>query len=77
MLQHTFTLALSIEPEQLKRFYRGDATQIVATAQEGVSIAFPAEAVRPFVTATGVHGDFVLTTDAQFRLLSIYPRLLS
>jgi hypothetical protein len=62
-----FEFHLSISPEDYLAYYRGTAHQVVARCANGLVIQFPASLLKPFVTAAGIHGDFVLNCDENFR----------
>lgn len=52
---------LSIPPESYLDYYRGAARQVLARCPDGTAVQFPAALLKPFVTAAGIRGDFVLT----------------
>ncbi len=62
-----FEFHLSISPDTLLYYYRGAAQQVAARTHDGVSVRFPASLLKKFVTEAGVHGEFVLTCDDDFR----------
>ncbi|MHB8948889.1 MAG: DUF2835 family protein [Rhodoferax sp.] len=62
-----FEFHLSISPERYLNYYRGTVKQVHVRCANGVSIQFPASLMTQFVTAAGIHGDFVLTCDENFK----------
>ncbi|MEM7378131.1 MAG: DUF2835 family protein [Pseudomonadota bacterium] len=62
---------IALDEERWLQFYRRPGQVIVAHARNGQRIQFPAERMRPFVTASGIHGRFRLTIDAENRLQRI------
>ncbi len=62
---------LSLSAEDVLRYYEGSARQVQVTATDGRRVRFPLEHLRPFVTPTGVRGEFLLTFDAQQRFRSL------
>ncbi len=60
-----FEFQLRISPEQYLDYYRGLIQQVVVRDRDGSTVQFPASLLQPFVTAAGVHGDFLLTCDDQ------------
>ena len=66
-----FYFSLSITADELMRYYRGSAQQVVARAQDGRCVQFPASALRPFVTHEGVRGEFCLVVDDNNRLVEL------
>ncbi|MDY0267873.1 DUF2835 family protein [Trichloromonas sp.] len=69
MPQARFTL--HVRPEELLRYYRGRATMVAVTADDGSCLRFPAASLRPFVTREGVHGRFLIRFDAHLRLVEL------
>lgn len=62
---------LEIREDELLRFYRGEASSVHVTAEDGRRVRFPAEALRPYVERDGVRGVFLLRFDARGRLLGL------
>lgn len=62
---------LHIPPDELARFYQGAASSVIARAEDGRNVQFPANALRPFVTRSGVHGRFELELGAGQRLRAL------
>lgn len=71
-MAHTILLDLSIGPDELARFYRGEARAVVARARDGRWIRFPVHVLRRVVTRAGVHGTFALQVDGA-RLIGLQP----
>ncbi|MEM6985600.1 MAG: DUF2835 family protein [Pseudomonadota bacterium] len=67
----THVVDLALDEERWLQFYRRPGQVIVARARNGQRIQFPAERMREFVTATGIHGSFKLTVDQDNRLQRI------
>jgi len=66
-----FTFSLQLSSDEYQSFYRGVARNIIVMSDQGVTVQFPASAVRSFVTVNGVHGNFVITMDNNNKLVSI------
>lgn len=62
-----FEFHLSIPAEDYLEYYRGAVRQVLARTPEGTPVLFPASLLKPFVTAAGIHGAFVLTCDERNR----------
>ncbi len=62
---------IDLPPEQLVRYYQGEARSVLVQAEDGRRVQFPAARLRPFVTARGVQGRFQLLLDDDSRLLEI------
>tara|TARA_Y100001933_G_scaffold213400_1_gene218984 strand:- start:3048 stop:3266 length:219 start_codon:yes stop_codon:yes gene_type:complete len=63
-----YEVELNIPADEMLRYYRGGASSVVARDRYGRRLQFPAVALRPFVTAAGVRGRFVLHVDDANRL---------
>ena len=62
---------LSLNRQQALRYYQGHARAVVVRAENGQSIQFPAQHIRPFVDADGVHGYFSIEFDDNNKLLGL------
>jgi hypothetical protein len=56
---------LNFAPDDLLRYYRGDARTVFAKLDDGRTVQFPASALSKVVTETGVRGRFRLVFDAE------------
>lgn len=72
MTEYEFTLHLSTE--EYLHFYKGLATSIQVMSHCGKTIRFPAEKMREFVLAEGVHGVFKIQLDSHNKFLSVKRR---
>ena len=63
---------LHLSRAQALRYYQGQASTIVVRAENGQTISFPAQHIRPFVDAAGVNGVFIIRFDDSYKLLSIH-----
>ena len=64
-----YRLNFHLSSEEYLRYYQGSASAIVTTAEDGTRVRFPANALRPYVTAEGVSGRFILVTDENNKLI--------
>ena len=62
---------LNIPARDYLTYYQGRVRNVLVTAFDGRRIQFPAERLRPFVTATGVQGEFILHFDEQNRFAGL------
>ncbi len=69
MAEYRFSLSLSAE--RYLAYYQGAARAVIVRAHDGRRVQFPADALRPYVTQDGVHGEFVLQANAQGRLVTL------
>jgi hypothetical protein len=56
-----YEFQLGISSERYLDYYRGTIRQVVVRCSDGLTLQFPASLLKPFVTAAGIHGTFVLT----------------
>lgn len=66
-----YRLHFRLTREEYLRYYQGAASAIVAPAEDGTRVQFPANALRPYVTEDGVSGSFLLVTDANNKLVEL------
>ncbi len=52
-------------------YYRGAVRNVQVKAEEGVSVRFPAQILRPYLTHEGIVGRFVLRYGADNRFIAI------
>lgn len=64
------TVTLNIPPDEFQRLYLGVA-EVVALAEDGRRVRFPARILRPFVGHHGIMGRFAIDFDAQYRYQGI------
>ena len=64
---------VNIGREELLRWYRGEARQLIARAEDGRRISLPVEVMRRFVSEDGLKGWFLLTLDGENRFVSLRP----
>jgi hypothetical protein len=62
---------LNITPDEIQRYYRGEATTVVVTGEDRTRLQFPAQSLRQFVTENGVSGYFEIEYDEFSRLVGI------
>ncbi len=74
MTDRTFTVQLSIDAEEYRKLYAGQARNVVARTSGGQTIRFPASALRGFVGHDGVRGVFEIQVSGDNRLLEIRRR---
>ena len=68
---HSFTFRLNLSADKYKAFYQGQVQNIQVLSHEGKTIRFPASAVRQFLTAEGVYGEFAIEIDENNKLLGV------
>lgn len=62
---------LAISADEFQRLYSGSVRDVVALAEDGRRIRFPASILRPYVQHTGVQGYFVLHFNEENRFQGI------
>lgn len=66
-----YLVPLNISADTYLRLYQGTARSVLARDSRGLTLRFPAAALRPFVTTDGIHGLFVIRVDANQKLIDI------
>ena len=70
-MEQTIEVALAIPADEYVAMYQGSVRDVVARAQDGRTVRFPARILQPFVTHQGVYGRFVIRFDASNRFAGI------
>lgn len=65
---------LNISAEQYKAYYQGQVQFVQVQGHDGRTIRFPASAIRGFLTAEGVTGDFEIQFDENNKLVGLKRR---
>lgn len=66
-----YRFRLSIPSSEYLAHYQGVAQKVVVTLAAGLTVQFPASALRPHVTHNGIQGTFVLHVDENNRLQTL------
>jgi len=66
-IPHQIIVTLHISRDEYLKYYQGDARTVVATAQDGRIVRFPAGVLQKVVTTEGVHGTFAIQFDANHK----------
>ena len=64
-------VTLNIDADEFLRVYQGSARDVVARADDGRTLRFPAAILRRFVTREGIVGRFRIQFDGQGRFVDI------
>ncbi len=64
-------IRLQIPPDRMMLYYDGSIRYVVATAESGETVRFPAAILRPHVRHDGVRGLFELSFDESHRFLGL------
>ena len=65
---------LNISAEKYKAYYQGQVQYVQVQGHDGRSIRFPASALRGFLNAEGISGDFEIQFDENNKLVGINRR---
>jgi hypothetical protein len=65
------TFRLNVDREEAMRYYRGEASAVVAITDSGQSLQFPALHVRRFITQSGIHGRFKIRFDDNHKMINL------
>jgi len=69
--RQSLVVPLSISSEELLRLYSGKARHVVAVAENGQTVRFPAGILRKLVTHDGVQGRFQIDFDTDGKFMNI------
>lgn len=64
--------ALHIPAAEILAYYQGVAKQVSVVCYDGRRIEFSAEKLRPFITESGVYGEFEMEFDQKHRFIGLY-----
>jgi len=70
-MDNIFYIQLNITSAEFWHYYAKNANSVLATSHDGRRVQFPANALQPFVTHSGVQGAFKLVIDENTKLKSI------
>ncbi|MCJ8167843.1 DUF2835 domain-containing protein [Atopomonas sediminilitoris] len=65
------TLRIDVSADAFAAYYRGAASRVVVTAADGRRISLPANLLRPYLRADGVHGRFELEYHDSGKLIAL------
>ncbi|MBL1458348.1 MAG: DUF2835 domain-containing protein [Methylophaga sp.] len=65
------TFRINVDREEAMRYYRGEASAVVAITDSGQSLQFPALHVRRFITQSGIHGRFRIHFDDNHKMINL------
>jgi Protein of unknown function (DUF2835). len=69
-------VSLSLSPEKVAAYYRGEAPRVFARATNGQTVQFPTSVLHKFISTDGIHGRFRLVFDEQHKFVRIEPAQL-
>lgn len=70
MKYYRFNLRISYADYQQKYYGKG-YQQMLVRADNGMRLAIPAGRFIPFITRSGLHGQFILTTDDENKFVAL------
>lgn len=62
---------LKIQAEEFQRLYQGNVKDVSARTIDGLSVRFPANILRPYVTHAGIMGTFAIHFSDENKFHSI------
>ena len=68
---HSIRFRLRISADEYLAYYQGQAKEVLVRAEDGRTLRFPAGALQPFVSHSGIHGRFELCFDQNRKLMGI------
>ena len=66
-----YRLGLAVPADEMLGYYGGYAQYAVVTTVDGIRIRLPAYLLRPYMTQTGINGEFLLRCDERNRFISL------
>ncbi len=63
--------AIKISADDYLYYYKGQARQVIVSAEDGRRVQFPASCLQPFVMRDGIKGVFVLRFDVNNKLVGL------
>ncbi|MGD9850084.1 MAG: DUF2835 family protein [Nitrospirales bacterium] len=70
-VMQTVRVSLRISARRFRAYYEGSVDSVVAQAEDGRTVQFPARVLRPFLTHRGIDGIFDLTFSSRQKFHSI------
>lgn len=65
------TFSINLSYDKFLFVYTGDAKYVVTRAEDGRSLRFPAEILKPYLTPAGIKGRFVIYFDERHKFKSL------
>jgi phosphoribosylaminoimidazole carboxylase (NCAIR synthetase) len=62
---------LNLPREEALRYYRGEASTVIVRAENGQTVSFPAQHLRPYIDQRGIVGQFVIRFDNNNKMQSL------
>lgn len=70
-MDNIFYIHLDISTTDFQHYYSNNINSVIAISHDGQKIQFPANILQPFVSHTGVKGEFKVIVDKNSKLKSI------
>jgi hypothetical protein len=67
----TAQFSIRIEASEIEKYYQGRVRHILVKATNGLKIQFPANLILPYVTHSGVSGQFLLHYEKSGKATSL------
>lgn len=71
MAEQRIRVSVEFSYDDFRPFYEGLAKEVVAPSLDGRWIRFPASALRPYFSHTGISGIFELRFDGNRKLIAL------
>lgn len=66
-----YFFSVQLTYQEFLHYYQGHASQVQVRLNTGQSLQLPAARLRPFLSHSGIRGQFRLTTDAQNKFVRL------
>jgi len=70
-MENIFYIQLDITTAEFQHYYAKNINSVIATSHNGQRVQFPANVLQPFVTHSGIQGNFKLIIDKNSKFKSI------
>ena len=67
----TAKFSIQIDASEIEKYYQGRVRNILVKANNGLKIQFPANLILPYVTHSGVSGQFILQYEDNGKATSL------
>jgi len=69
-----YEFSMGLPAYKIEEYYRGNVKGVVVTCDNGLTLQLPVEVFRPYLTRTGVYGNFRVCVDSSHKLVRIEKR---
>lgn len=71
LMSKRLTISINLSYDTFLHVYTGDAKYVVTRADDGRTVRFPAEILKPYLTRAGIQGRFIIYFDERNKFKSL------